>query len=468
MNRDNFIQKLSERELNPSQCADCWEAFHKINSIVRAYEAFSALISQTLPQVKLKSLGLKLMTKELQAIMKFYYIPFLIELYKWDKIFGVCPWYLTKLSKSEHFVPIVPKFGSGRITTYLNKRNIQKFKWYWRFSTEPDKRFNFEVKHHAPDIDGTLHSPISSILDDFRTLRIFRQAHEIGAYAQAHQQHVFEYHPPRNQIGDDNLMTLEGFGDEIAGAVMATQESLQSKKAQIRADDFYAAISSASASNRGIQQKFGRSAVYLKSEESGNAWEMQNVNAVERGIALRADISYKHVPPPHVTADFLKLREIIEHNGSSMMDIPLGAIETSGGKNVANVQGILRFINERIKDWTRHGGNIIQKILVMSYGQVVEAELQNQRKILRVIQPEKHLNYMASEEIKVKIAATPLLAVQDVLQLATIGFMKDEVAAAHIFNILGLPEEEISIDKAKLKQFQNPETKKSSGGSTKI
>lgn len=438
MHRQKPLQQLSEVPLKQDQVLDIWDVFHKIPSIMVSHDMFVSMVLNCPPTVKMEKLKWEA-SDELRFLMQTYWMPFLQKVYTWFKCFGVCPWYWEKVRGTDHRIPVVPPFQSGHLTTYLDTKHRQQFSWYWKDTSDAAKNVNVEVSRHPPGLDGSIRSPIGSLLYEWRTMRIVRTSTEIATDQQAHQQHVFEFHPAKSNQGDDNLATLESFGDKIAGTVMARQEGLLSAKTTIRTADLHHSLATAAAANRGMRARFGSAGAVMRSEDQGDQWERENANVLERGIPLKPDFTYKPVPPPRISTNVVDISMRLEKMASAIMDIPFQLIESSGGRNTANVQGNLRFVNERIKDWTNVFETLVKKLFLLAYGETIQSGLD------QLAKPHKMLELFADTELQVYMSCTPIASVADITAVHMAGYMKKRTAAEHTFNILGISHADLSI-----------------------
>lgn len=448
--------KNTETQIIVSEVQDVFEIYHKHPYIKTTRDAFMSMTLHSPPVVTFhrgKGKGTEEdPTEELKLILKMYYVPFLENIYDWIKTVGVCPWYFETIRDTGHRVPIVPPVGSGYIVTLLNDKHKQEFRWYWNDGGKYDRKMYFEKKDHVPTLNGSLTSPISSLLQEWKTLKVIRQSTELVAYRQARQQHVFEYHPPRNQVGDDNITTLESFGEKIAGGVMMAQERLQDAKITVRTDALYRAMLETSSANRGMQRTFGVGP-FLRSEEQGEQWERENASVIDYALTMKPDFSYKPVPTPKLDIKLQEISQRFDHASSAVMDVPLQMIDSSGRVS-SNMQGIMRFVNERIKEWLSFFEQVTKKVFLLSYGKILEESIQRQP--YKMIQ-----QFTTDQSIEVHIPVTPVATYGDLKQAYTDELYKKETFAEHAFNSLGLPKEDIFVTfEAEQKEKEDRELRK--------
>jgi len=308
-------QHLEGVRLNEEQVQDVYEMYHNVPYITVSRHAFITMVLDCPPEVKLKKHKQVEQTLFISDIMKEYYLPFSHQVYDWIKMFGIYPWYSEKISGTEFSVPIIPPIGSGYIKTHLNAKHKQVYMWFWDDDMKNgyDKRVKFRFKSNSskPDIKGNLRSSIKSTLNEYKTIRLVQESTEIAAYNQARPQHVFEYKPPRNAPGDDNLTTLDSFGEDIAGIVQKQQEHLRLKKAGIRTDALKYSVMQSIAMNQGVQMRFGAQPI-LRSESGNTVWERRNASLLDKAIPLQADYTYKAAATPKVAVDLIKITQHFE------------------------------------------------------------------------------------------------------------------------------------------------------------
>jgi len=447
MHRKNPLQPFSETRLKKDEEDDCWDMLDKIPMLMISHDTFVSMVLSCPAKIELSTLNWE-MTDELQFLMINFWLPAQQTSYTWLKAVGYCPWYWESVRGTEHRIPVVCPRNSGYCTTYLDTKHRQQFAWHWNDAKtmEADKNVYIITARHAPGLDGSIRSPIASLLYEWRTTRIVRTSTEIATDQQAHQQHVFEFHPAKTGNGDDNLQTLESFGDKIAGTVLSQQESLYAAKSSMRVADLHHSLASAAAYNRGMR----RSSAVLRSESQSDQWERENANILERGVPLKPDFNYKPVPPPRITTSLPELSLRLEKLASAIMDIPYQLIESSGGRTSANVQGSFRLVNERLKDWNAFFERLTKKWFLMAYGETIQEGLDDENRKRRALpldvqEPHKMLKLYADTEVNVYMSRTPIANVQDIVNLHLSGYMKKKTAAEHAFSILGLSHADISI-----------------------
>jgi hypothetical protein len=202
----------------------------------------------------------------------------------------------------------------------MDKKHNQKFRWYWndtQYNTASlgapggkghDAAFRFGVKyiHTQPGIHGEIRSDLASVLFEYKTLKIARTATETVVFHQAEPQHIIEHHPPKINQGDDNLVTLESFGEAITGEIQHMQESIRSEQICIRSDALEQSIMQSIRRNRGVAAMFGKSDT-LYSESDAERKRRELSNGLDKAVTLKPDFSYKAAQMPKLS---VKLEEL--------------------------------------------------------------------------------------------------------------------------------------------------------------
>lgn len=428
-----------ERELNPAQVAAIFECYTNLHGIRVARDAFISMTLHCPPAVILKTLVQK-QSKELEMLMQIYWLTWLENVYDWLKMFGICPWYLERVEKTIHYIPVVPPFGSGVIKTFLNKKHKQEFRWYWKdnkASIDYDKNMYFEHDGNPPTIEGFIRSPIATLIAEYNSSKIARNSCEMVWNQQARQQHIIEHHPPRNMPGDDNLVTLESFGERIAGQIIEDKERLNTMKINVKSANLKDVLKRTAAKNLGLDPSFGNP--NIPTENAAQHYNMYTSSLISKATTLPPDFVYKAVPSPSITIDYVKINERMDEICSSIMDVPPNWIQGTSAKTVAAAHSSSRFVNERIKHWISLFERLCKKAIISAYGSTIQNELDDFRKIKNIV------SLYADEEIVVIMPCTPVANIGDIQQIYTNGMISKENAALHIFNIIGVPATDIEM-----------------------
>lgn len=318
------------KDLCPKECQDVMDLYLRGSPYIKkCRETCLGNVMPCAPVIELKSMRELAMSDELGILFQLYWILFFHTVFDYLQMWGVAPWYPETVGNTIHRIPVCPPFGAGRIQTWLGENRKQRYRYVW-LDGEVDSRMFFETKNNPPLFDGRLTSPMVTMLKDHKLILEVREALDIAVYRQAHTQHIFEFHPPKNVVGDDNLMVLEGLGDNIAATVMSQTEGMHKQKFFLRSDTTQQALAMAREANDRTKSKFGTGKM-LRSESDQEAWERQNGSVLDNGVTLPPDMTYKSVAAPNVQADLLRLVDHFNRNVSILLDVPTSMFEAGGG-----------------------------------------------------------------------------------------------------------------------------------------
>lgn len=452
------ISSYAEVRLNQEQVDDTWAIYHRTPNIQVARDAFASIVFCAPFTVTTKSLALQ-ESDEVRVLIEQHWLKWQNDVYDWLKMYGICPYYLERVGRTVHRYPVVPPFGTGYITTYVKvKANKQKqaFKWYWNGHGNPtvqqamgyDKDVEFIIGHHAPTIQGQLTSPVSTLIDDYRALRIVREAMETATHQAARPVHLFEHHPPKNGTVDNHLVSLEFGGERAAGAMLEQVEAMQQRKAQIKTSDLVQSLLESALHNKRLNGLTPSGPFKELSQDRRRAMDMENPGLYSRSFPLRADYKYVQAASPKILTDFQKLEKHVDTKAASVMDFPLELIQpSSSARGASNVQGNLRYINEQIKSTLKFFARITKHVFIQAYGSVLQAQMNQftylNRRTFKSDEAMMHL-YVESEVV-VEMQCNPIMSVSDIQQLHMMGIMSKRTMAEHAFAQYAIPETQISL-----------------------
>lgn len=427
--------------LNPATKADIHEVFHSVAYIGISKDAFLAMTLKCPVIIKLKSFSLT-ESEELEHLLEMHWVEWKRQVYIRLKMFGICPWYFIKVRGTIHRYPVVPPYGSGYISTFLDKKHRQQYQWNWT-DGELDKKMHFEVHRYPPTIMGEYTSPIISLLSDYRSLKIARQSVEIAWYNQARPQHILEYKPSRRLQTENE--TLVRFADasmaigEQKRSMLATNidNSVHSVKVYNAQSLVDAAVHQNNA--RKAQRSVGSS--YLHSEKKTDQYELQNANLLDKIVPLPPDYVYKAASIPRVDDRVAELSRMLDIKASSIMDFPVNMMSGTT-KTSSQAQNNLRNVNERVKDWIKFFKKITKNAFLLAYGDVIQSSLNS----VNEYEGSNEL-YLAHKEVVVEMECTPVTTYDDLKKYVSDGIMSIEDFAKHAFNLNAIPETQITIAK---------------------
>lgn len=458
----NFSLPIGETQLDPAATMDIYNLYNMNLPLLRtSRNVFTSMIFCKPFTVKMKKLGI-MANKEVEKLIELYHMPFNKDVYDWEKMYGIIPVYFKRLRDTTtgskvgiHRIPCVPKFGSGIITTFVNKKHDQEFKWYWTHDIQggykEEKSMHWIIGENPPNIYGKYTSNISTLLDDYKTLKIIRQATEITAFQSSRPPLLLEYHPPKNQTAEESLTTLQAFGPKIAGDVVEQEENLKSKRFTVRTNELVTQMYSAHLHNRGMQLKNDYNP-FLYTDNASEQANRSDYGLSDRVIPLRPDFKYVKVATPTVAQNLEIYIKNLDVKAAALMDFPVEMIQGTNTTRATNIQGNLRFINERIKYMQRFFEQVNKYNILKIYGNDIQSKLDHITGHFRKYSDEPHkiLKMYVSAEVEVELACNPIISEQQIEALWQNGMVSKKYAAEKIFDLYGLPENEIKL-------FQTPD-----------
>ena len=403
-----------------------WELFHKVTYVSVAKDSFLAMVLKCPAVIRMESLPME-ESEELKYLLKTYWLPWKRDMYMWLKMFGICPWYFKKLRGTPHKYPVVPKFGSGHISTYLSNRHEQRFKWTW-MNGKDDSKMHFETNTYAPTIFGEIVSPIVSLLEDYRSLKIARKALETAWQCQAQPQHILEFKPTIKY--NDQQDALIRFGD---------WDNWQERKAETdKAMRGYAYAGSAKVKNaQNTVQNAIRSNRDAQTGRARKQTEVENANILKNIVPLPPDFIYKTAATPNVHVKLDELQRALDARASAIMDFPIQMMGSSG-KTSAQAQNNLRNVNERAKSWITYFEDRTKNAFLLGYGDAIQGWINGVNTFV-----ESGPLFTIHQELCVEMPCTPVVSYDDLQKYVTDGIMSKDDFAKHAYEINALPNSQI-------------------------
>ena len=441
----------TEVRLDPAATQDIIELYHTTPSIKMARDAFVSMVFCGAFKVIMKTLPLQ-NNRELEILIELYWVRWQRDVYDWIKMFGVAVYYFKRVSKSNHFIPIVPPVGSGYITTYMTRDHEQRFKWYWmgEVRVSEDTGVHWVLSDHLPTIHGQYRSPVHTLLPDFRGLRDFRRDARTASFGRANPPFIYEHRPPKGGPHDDNLIMLDAFSDKSAGAVLDMEGNLQKRKARISSQNLFDTISRAHMRNMraSLARTVRRRGPFKASEDVFDKWEDENPGFYTRAVPLAAHHHYVSPAQPGVVVDIEKIALRLDNAAGGIMDYPMNMINPQSGSRSAtsNVQSNLRFINEKIKWALAFFSSITKRAFLISYGQVLQRGLNEFVRLRRKnFGPRAMMDLHVELEVEIEMSCTPIISLDDLDWIHNKSLMRKRDIGRHALHNFAIPLKELHV-----------------------
>lgn len=448
------------QDLNAPQMNDIWNMFQSLPWTMVSRDSFLGMLLSCPPEIVITTLNWRVSDDELQVLLETNWMTFYHNFYTWWKLFGICPWYYKKVRGSPHAFPCIPPFGTGIIKTRWDTgKRFQQFGWVWTTDDQTDNpnpdidpHMHFEVGMHPPLLSGRITTPLASLITDFRTASIIRDAIEFTTTSQKFIQHMFERNPPRNKGTDEEYMTTyEAFGEGMVGSIMAEREGLQQQKNQIQTEELKQIIWSASQQNYQRAQRVVHSETHAQTASRHQAMN----NGVEANhLPLPPYWTYKPAAVPRVHANLQEALQRLDVQAAAVMDYPLDMIRSpSGGTRSANRDLNLRFVNEKIKQWNHIYTTVTKKIFLLWYKPTLvdgTEQILNRARGSKLdsglIMTRKQLELFMERNVTVQMSCTPLTSLDSLTRLAQMGVLQPKAFKQHAMEHFALPLSDMTPD----------------------
>lgn len=233
--------------------------------------------------------------------------------------------------------------------------------------------------------------------------------------------------------------------------VQERAEALRTQKLRIRTDQLVSQLVSSYVQNTNVRNAYGTASSTLFSENPKDAWERNNLGLMDRSIPLNPDYTYKAPAKPAVLADLEKISQRFAAAAASIMDFPLEMVQPVSAARASNVQGNLRFVNERIKDALVFFEQVTKRAFLVSYGRMVQQSLDDVVRTARILSRKSDLDAYdivdlhARSETHVEMSCTPIVSYDELKKVWMDGMMTKDTFAKHAFHMHSLPHEDINV-----------------------
>jgi hypothetical protein len=446
----NYLLRKSPNEkcLCAEQVQDIERMFNEIPAIRIAREAFLSMVLASPFTFKIPKMCLA-SNKDMEKIIIRHWMPWQRAVYDNIKKWGVCPYYFIKPEgQTDHQVPIVPDFKLGYITVYSTDNHQIKFKWYWNHDLiidKEEKAMLWIISEYAPNVDGTLKSPLASLLPQYRTLLILQQSLERVSVQCANPTHILEYHPAAASAKNDDLTQLvANFGEKAAGLSKARQEMGRAAELRVRTAEIIK-------QTHRINEK---NTFYKKKRVLWTDLEEDQMERADSGfsnvVPLNPDYKYSQAAKASVVAELDKHLTSFNMISSATMDFALEMIQPTGSARTQNVKGGERYENERVKQMLTFIRGITQTALIIAYRPQFEQAFDDVRTWMvnrRGGDPNRVANLCPDLDVEVDMSCTPMVTYDDIKQMWIDGIMSKETFAHHAFHMRSLPHDQIAVTK---------------------
>lgn len=437
--------KAEEVALDYESVADIVKMYQSIPAIVVARDSFLSMVLCGPFTFSIPKLGLH-SNKDMETVITRFWLPFLRKVYDYRKLLGIVPYYFEKHGLDS--VPVVPPIELGTISVMVTKKHKLKYIWRWNhgFQQEEEKKMFWIVGDNPPSRDGTIRSPLASLLPQYRTLLILQRSLEIVSDQCARPTHILEYRPSPTTAKNDDLTTLvANFGEKAAGMSKARQEAARSHEIRVRTAELIKQTQMMQESN--ILNSGGvASKKLLWTDLTSDVAERMDSGLTTRMFPLRPDYYYVSPQKPTVVADYQAHLHAFNTMASAVMDFSLELIQPMGSARSQNIKGAERFENERVKETIGFFTSVVRDALVIAYEKELKETFEEVRKWrTHNGDPQSVAELFPELDVEVNMSCTPFVQYEELKQMWMDGLMDKESFAGHAFQMLSLPSDQMNV-----------------------
>lgn len=315
--------------------------------------------SYSIPKLGLKS------SDDVKMHLAQFWMPELFKLMRWVRLFGICP--ICWKQVGDNLVPMVPDFCQGLPWVKEDEKTHEKrFYWFWNNTEttkmrEPERNILWVRTRHEPDADGKIRSPARTLLDEFRTLRHMRRAHDRVIQRRAFPLHLLQHEPRSITAQNDNLSHYNAPFGNVAGVAQARRD-------QKRAEQTNTTLQNVFRRMMWQKEKFQGDSMPLFYTDMPDemVWQMKS-GFPEHCIPITE--GYKYVQPAKEEAigDYFKAEESFNKKAAAVFDFAPELIFPSGSSHTQSFQGAQQFQMDRTKQLVSFLLPVIRNMLIYAY-----------------------------------------------------------------------------------------------------
>lgn len=448
---DPKLRLAGEKDLDQDVLRDLREMYNKMPVIQIARKSFMSMILAEPFTVSIPALGLK-NSPEMEKIFTMFYIPWLYRVYDESLIVGVVPYYFEYPSgegRKGHPIPVTPDPDLGEISVYVDDNHKKHYRWYWNHGTQVgyDPNMLWVITDKAPQKDGTIISPMASLLPTYSALMKILQAQNVAVAMAARPVHRLEFKPDGTSNKQDALRDFSatmGIGSKAAGVTEQRRAEHHQQKERRRVAETYSDLTIRQAQL--TMENTMQPVLYSQSAESFT--DESDSGFPNRTVILPRNYTYGETARPTLLADYQKAETGFNMLCAAVMGFSLELLQPTGSSRVQNIKGSERFENDRIRDQTTFFIGVLQAAFVMAYEKQLREAMDRVRKwsVEKFGGDPRYIFSLHPElDVVVDMSVTSIATMQDFQELHQYGWMSKEQAGKHVFKAYNLPLEQLEV-----------------------
>lgn len=446
MNRNNrLLGSFSEETaLDEATIHDLRDMMRNSAALVLARKSFLAKTIGEPFTFSIPAIGIK-SNSDMEKIITSFWMPWLRKVYDWTQMLGICPYYFVKLKGTEHMIPVVPEMDLGYIAVSISKEHQLEYKWYWSHgtNTEQQKDMLWILTEAKPGKDGTINSPLASLLPTYSSLMKLKRSQDIVVVQRARPVHIME-HMRSNASGknDDLTHLVADFGAKAAGISKARREASIQQNIRVKTAELYKQLQAAHNANT-IKTTLQPT---LWTETPADTLEEMDAGFSNRVIVTREDFKYVQAAKPDVVVDYYKAEMQFNTMAAAVMGFSMEILTPVGNARSQNVSGPLDFENDRIREQSNFYVGILKSALIIAYKdqfrQVMD-DARNWRITKLGGDPDKVGVLFPELDVQIDMSSASVTTYDELKAMHMDGLITKETMGNHVFKNKNLPMEQL-------------------------
>jgi hypothetical protein len=468
----NGVNEANAVWVGVTQEDDIEDMFQNIPTLTAGLNATEGWAFCHEPDVKWPALNKKADETHFKPKLVKYYKPLRWEFYKRMKKFGITAWGVRTVGKragargaggkgkagtkgsnvGEERVPYVPPVGTGRIRQHWDKeQSTMVYRWFWTHSIDgkPDLDMRFIV-WNPPDIYGNYTSPAAAALSTWKMNKISTLSASRAAYHGSHLPTFLVHNPPRFRAGEDQINLEFGDAEELGMQREAWARSGQRQRMSIA--DARQAVSDSRAINEG-QSALGAPCVnpVLNSETIREREAREGNGLLERLVYLDDYRQPVAAATPAILVDPIEYDKRTDQICAMICDFPLSMVIEQHAQHAGNLDAQIIFARDRMKSVIIKMNEAMVDVLLDVEGDLLRLEYMAlahsamREKNRPLSEAEYLMIYRAVHDLVVETPCTPLVTVEQFVQLWEFGLIDQETLAKHAAHQTGLAEDDMHV-----------------------
>lgn len=455
-----FTSKLNESVcLDQNTISDLIQMYYGTPDLKIARDSFLSMTLSLPFTFEFTALGLVSNSDMEYHIVRFW-LPWQRKVFDYLMILGVCPYYLKRVG--EHNVPIVPDvLVHGSISVLTSAKHEISYKWMWNNENDFSPMY-WVVEDHAPLSDGTIRSPLSSLLPLYKTILVLQRSLENVATQNAHPSHILEYHPSATSTKNDDLTHLVAkFGEATAGVSKLRQDEARARNIRVRTDELREQIQSTYQYNMSVALNQKRRLAWT--DLAATELERMDSGLANNTIPLSPDFKYVHAARSTITEKLSSYIDIFTTRAAAVIGFTSELYNPTSSSRLQGQEGSKRFLNERVKACIKMFERHTKSALVIAYRRQFDQGAQQHVARLRKEgnQDVVVANIVPELDVKVIMHTTPFISYEDLKRAHIDGIISHDTFARHAGRLMSVPEEDIDYGaKCDCKEEKQPKSEK--------